>query len=62
LTLADLWRHHAGIRAQVVRRDGTLVDDFLILNGPGLTAVLNAPSPAATSALPIAAHICDAVL
>jgi L-2-hydroxyglutarate oxidase len=62
LTLADLWRHHSGIRAQVVRRDGTLVDDFLILNGPGLTAVLNAPSPAATSALPIAAHICDAVL
>lgn len=61
LTLADLTRHHAGNRAQLMRRDGTLVDDFLILTAPGLTAVLNAPSPAATSALPIAAHICDRV-
>ncbi len=61
LTLADLTQHHAGNRAQLMRRDGMLVDDFLILSAPGLTAVLNAPSPAATSALPIAAHICDRV-
>ncbi len=61
LRLADLTQHHAGNRAQLMRRDGTLVDDFLILTAPGLTAVLNAPSPAATSALPIAAHICDKV-
>ena len=57
LRLADLTRHHAGNRAQLIRRDGTLVDDFMILRGKGLTAVLNAPSPAATSALPIAEHI-----
>lgn len=61
LTLADLTNPHAGNRAQLIRRDGTLVDDFTILRGPGLTAVLNAPSPAATSALPIAAHICSRV-
>mgnify|MGYP000259139422 CR=1 FL=1 len=57
LTLADLRGHHAGVRAQLIGRDGKLVDDFLILRGEGMTAVLNAPSPAATSALPIAAHI-----
>lgn len=61
LTLSDLKGYHAGNRAQLVRRDGTLVDDFLILEAPGLTAVLNAPSPAATSALPIAQHICAQV-
>ena len=61
LTLSDLAGYHAGNRAQLVRRDGTLVDDFLILDAPGLTAVLNAPSPAATSALPIARHICAQV-
>ncbi len=57
LTLADLRGHHAGNRAQLIGRDGKLVDDFLILRREGMTAVLNAPSPAATSALPIAAHI-----
>ena len=61
LTLSDLAGYHAGNRAQLVRRDGTLVDDFLILEATGLTAALNAPSPAATSALPIARHICAQV-
>ncbi len=61
LTLADLTRHHAGNRAQLTRRDGTLVDDFMILQRDGLTAVMNAPSPAATSALPIAAHLADQI-
>ncbi len=62
LTLADLGAYRAGHRAQAVRRDGRLVDDFLIERRGGLTLVLNAPSPAATSALPIARHIADTVL
>jgi L-2-hydroxyglutarate oxidase len=43
----------AGVRAQAVRRDGTLVDDFLFEEGPRTVHVLNAPSPAATACLPI---------
>ncbi len=51
----------AGIRAQAVARDGTLVDDFLVSEGPGMLHVLNAPSPAATSALALARLIADRV-
>lgn len=54
---ADLRPAGAGVRAQAVRRDGALVDDFLFVTqgtGPGsVLHVLNAPSPAATAALPI---------
>ncbi|MGW5572112.1 L-2-hydroxyglutarate oxidase [Nocardia thailandica] len=57
LTLADLRPREAGIRAQAVLRDGTLVHDFLIERTPRSVHVLNAPSPAATSAMPIAEHI-----
>lgn len=57
LTLADLLPREAGIRAQAVMRDGRLVHDFLIERTPRSVHVLNAPSPAATSALPIADHI-----
>jgi L-2-hydroxyglutarate oxidase len=53
LTLDDLLPHEAGIRAQAVRRDGALVHDFLLETTPRSIHVLNAPSPAATSALPI---------
>lgn len=56
----DIVRAEAGIRAQAVRRDGTLADDFIIHRAPGQVHVLNAPSPAATSALEIAAYICRA--
>jgi L-2-hydroxyglutarate oxidase LhgO len=52
-TLDDLLPHEAGIRAQAVRRDGTLAHDFLLKTTPRSIHVLNAPSPAATSALPI---------
>src|SRR5690606_40456839 len=56
--LEDLAVYRSANRAQAVRRDGTLVDDFLIERiGDGITAILNAPSPAATSAMPIAARI-----
>ncbi|MFG1790700.1 L-2-hydroxyglutarate oxidase [Nocardia sp. NPDC049149] len=59
LTLADLRPREAGIRAQAVLRDGTLVHDFMIERTPRSVHVLNAPSPAATSAMPIAEHIVD---
>ena len=39
------------------RRDGSLADDFVIQRAPHQLHVLNAPSPAATSALEIAAHL-----
>lgn len=53
----DLTPSSAGIRAQAIRRDGGLVDDFLIAAERGFVHVLNAPSPAATAAFEIAAHI-----
>jgi L-2-hydroxyglutarate oxidase LhgO len=54
---ADVVRAPAGVRAQAVDRDGSLVDDFRISRLGPVTAVRNAPSPAATSALAIAEHI-----
>jgi (S)-2-hydroxyglutarate dehydrogenase len=59
LTRGDLLPREAGIRAQAVLRDGTLVHDFMIERTPRSVHVLNAPSPAATSALPIAEMIAD---
>ncbi|GAA4560899.1 L-2-hydroxyglutarate oxidase [Pseudonocardia xishanensis] len=47
----------AGVRAQAVKPDGTLVDDFLFLEQGRVLHVLNAPSPAATAALPIGREI-----
>lgn len=49
----------SGIRAQAVRQDGTLIDDFLLVKTDKALVVANAPSPAATSALPIATYIAD---
>jgi L-2-hydroxyglutarate oxidase len=62
LTLDDLGAEPAGIRAQAVLRDGTLVHDFLLVETARTLHVCNAPSPAATSALPIAADIAERVL
>ncbi|MEV6318427.1 L-2-hydroxyglutarate oxidase [Streptomyces sp. NPDC051776] len=53
----DLTPAPAGVRAQAVLPDGTLVDDFLITQSPGMIHVLNAPSPAATASLPIGREI-----
>ncbi len=47
----------AGIRAQAVSRDGTLVDDFLIEKHKNTIHVLNAPSPAATACLVIGEQV-----
>lgn len=57
LELDDLLPYPPGIRAQAVMRDGTLVHDFLIRNTARTIHICNAPSPAATSAMPIARHI-----
>jgi L-2-hydroxyglutarate oxidase len=57
----DLRRAGAGVRAQAVRPDGALVDDFLIVERERTLHVLNAPSPAATASLPIGAAIADRV-
>jgi L-2-hydroxyglutarate oxidase len=59
LKLDDLQPHPAGIRAQVVLADGTLVHDFLFADTPRMLHVVNAPSPAATAAMPIAELIAD---
>lgn len=57
LAKADLLPFEAGIRAQAVRRDGTLIHDFLLAETDRMIHVLNAPSPAATAALPIGEHL-----
>ncbi|HSM32690.1 MAG TPA: hypothetical protein VK987_01220, partial [Anaerolineae bacterium] len=43
----------SGVRAQALRRDGSLVDDFLLAGSDRVLHVYNAPSPAATSSLAI---------
>jgi L-2-hydroxyglutarate oxidase len=62
LSLADLQPGLTGIRAQAVLRDGTLVHDFLFAETARMLHVCNAPSPAATSAIPIARMIAEKVL
>lgn len=52
-----LRRTDAGVRAQAVLRDGTLVDDFLIRESRQVVHVVNAPSPAATASLPIGREV-----
>ena len=58
----DLVRGHAGIRAQALDPDGSLVDDFRIGRVGPVTAVRNAPSPGATSSLAISEYIADIVV
>jgi L-2-hydroxyglutarate oxidase len=59
--LGDLKPYPAGIRAQAVKADGSLVHDFLFAQTSRSLHVCNAPSPAATSAIPIGEYICDKV-
>lgn len=59
LELPDLAEHRCGVRAQAVTPDGRLIDDFLIRRSPRTIHICNAPSPAATAALPIADSIVD---
>ena len=57
----DLVPTHAGVRAQALKNDGQLVDDFLIVEGKQSIHVCNAPSPAATSSIEIGKAIADRV-
>lgn len=62
LELADLLPHRAGIRAQLVTRDGRAIHDFVFKKTDRMLHVCNAPSPAATSAIPIGGMIADRLL
>jgi L-2-hydroxyglutarate oxidase len=57
--VGDVVRGRAGVRAQAVELDGSLLDDFRINSSGGVTVVRNAPSPAATSSLAIAEHVVE---
>jgi L-2-hydroxyglutarate oxidase LhgO len=59
---ADVGPAPAGVRAQAIDPDGSLVDDFRITDSGGIIIVRNAPSPAATSSLAIAEHIAPQVI
>ncbi len=62
LTLADLQPMQCGIRAQAVSANGQLIHDFLIKETARSLHLCNAPSPAATSAIPIGQHIVQRLL
>ncbi|MCX4090797.1 L-2-hydroxyglutarate oxidase [Nocardia sp. alder85J] len=59
--VADVVRGGAGVRAQALGADGALVDDFCIHRLGPITAVRNAPSPAATSCMAIAEYVADVI-
>lgn len=61
LTTHDLSPYPAGIRAQAVATNGELIHDFLFVESKHSLHVCNAPSPAATSAIPIGAYIVDKI-
>ncbi len=61
LSVTDFQPYPVGIRAQAVMRDGTLVHDFLFAESRRTFHVCNAPSPAATSAIPLGEHLCDMI-
>ncbi|MBM7703005.1 L-2-hydroxyglutarate oxidase [Metabacillus iocasae] len=58
---ADLIPAPAGVRAQALRDDGGLVDDFFIVKGTKSIHICNAPSPAATASLEIGKHVVDLI-
>jgi L-2-hydroxyglutarate oxidase LhgO len=57
IAAGDLERGGAGVRAQAVAADGSLVDDFKISVTAGAVHVVNAPSPGATASLAIGRHV-----
>lgn len=59
IVAADLLPHPSGIRAQAVTMEGELIHDFKFIETEHSLHVGNAPSPAATSAIPIALHLLD---
>jgi (S)-2-hydroxyglutarate dehydrogenase len=61
ITQDDVVPCAAGVRAQALAPDGSLVDDFLLVHAPNAIHVCNAPSPAATASLEIGRHIAGLV-
>lgn len=57
LSADDLIRGPTGVRAQAMRRDGSLVEDFSLIRRDDALHVLNAPSPAATASLAIGGEV-----
>jgi L-2-hydroxyglutarate oxidase len=62
ITIEDLAPGGAGVRAQAISINGSLVDDFLIHENGNVVNVLNAPSPAATSSLAIGRTIAEKIV
>lgn len=62
LDASDFSRSGSGVRAQAVEADGTLVDDFRIVEGDRSLHVVNAPSPAATASLAIGKRVAQRLL
>ena len=62
LAADDIARAPLGVRAQAVTRGGALVDDFALSESPGIVAVRNAPSPAATSSFAIAEYLAPRII
>lgn len=62
ITINDTVTGGAGVRAQACTRAGSLADDFLIYENPGVINVCNAPSPAATASLAIGETIANVTL
>ncbi|HEU5100261.1 MAG TPA: L-2-hydroxyglutarate oxidase, partial [Roseiflexaceae bacterium] len=58
----DIVPSHAGVRAQALRNDGALVDDFMFVSGPNALHVCNAPSPGATASIEIGKAIVERIL
>jgi L-2-hydroxyglutarate oxidase len=55
----DLVPGGSGVRAQALRPDGSLVDDFHFVSSRNVLHVLNVPSPAATASLAVGKAIVD---
>jgi L-2-hydroxyglutarate oxidase len=55
--MADLLPGGSGVRAQAVRPDGILLDDFVFEEAGSTIHVLNAPSPGATASLAIGRYV-----
>jgi L-2-hydroxyglutarate oxidase LhgO len=59
VTGEDLVPGTSGVRAQALKRDGTLVDDFYFVTSKRMLHVLNVPSPAATASIAIGRSLVD---
>ncbi|BCJ87708.1 L-2-hydroxyglutarate oxidase [Effusibacillus dendaii] len=61
VTESDVVPSQSGVRAQALTRDGSLIDDFMIVTQTRSTHILNAPSPAATASISIGESIAEQI-